>query len=42
LMKETFITLEDPNLAYLVEGTPEFSAYIADMFWAQEYARANR
>jgi tRNA-splicing ligase RtcB (3'-phosphate/5'-hydroxy nucleic acid ligase) len=42
LMKETFITLEDPNLAYLVEGTPEFSAYIADMLWAQEYARANR
>jgi RNA-splicing ligase RtcB len=34
--------LEDPDLAYLTEGTPEFDAYIADMLWAQEYARANR
>jgi tRNA-splicing ligase RtcB (3'-phosphate/5'-hydroxy nucleic acid ligase) len=34
--------LEDPDLAYFLEGTPEFSAYIADMLWAQEYARANR
>jgi tRNA-splicing ligase RtcB len=25
-----------------VEGTPEFEAYIADMLWAQDYARANR
>ena len=24
------------------EGTPEFEAYIADMLWAQDYARANR
>ena len=36
------LRLEDPNLAYLVEGTAEFDAYIADMLWAQEYARANR
>ncbi len=42
LMKKLFITLEDPDLAYLVEHTPEFDAYIADMLWAQEYARANR
>ena len=42
LMKKLFINLEDPDLAYLVEGTPEFDAYIADMLWAQEYARANR
>jgi RNA-splicing ligase RtcB len=34
--------LEDPDLAYLTEGTPEFDAYIADMLWAQDYARANR
>jgi RNA-splicing ligase RtcB len=34
--------LEDPDLACFLEGTPEFSAYIADMLWAQEYARANR
>jgi tRNA-splicing ligase RtcB len=42
LMKKLFITLEDPDLAYLVEDTPEFGAYIADMLWAQDYARANR
>ena len=34
--------LEDPDLAYFLEGTPEFEAYIADMLWAQDYARANR
>jgi tRNA-splicing ligase RtcB len=42
LMKKLFISLEDPDLAYLVEDTAEFDAYIADMLWAQEYARANR
>jgi tRNA-splicing ligase RtcB len=42
LMKKLFITLEDPDLAYLVEDTAEFDAYIADMLWAQDYARANR
>jgi tRNA-splicing ligase RtcB (3'-phosphate/5'-hydroxy nucleic acid ligase) len=42
LMKKLFISLEDPDLAYLVEDTPEFNAYIADMLWAQDYARANR
>jgi tRNA-splicing ligase RtcB len=34
--------LEDPDLAYFTQGTPEFSFYIADMLWAQEYAMANR
>jgi tRNA-splicing ligase RtcB len=34
--------LEDPDLAYFIHGTPEFKAYIADMLWAQDYARANR
>jgi tRNA-splicing ligase RtcB len=42
MMKKFFINLEDPHLAYLAEGTPAFDAYIADMLWAQEYARANR
>lgn len=42
LMKRWFVDLEDPDLAYLVEGTPEFDAYIADMLWAQDYAAANR
>jgi tRNA-splicing ligase RtcB len=34
--------LEDRDLAYFKEGTLEFDEYIADMLWAQEYARANR
>jgi RNA-splicing ligase RtcB len=42
LMKKTFITLEDPDLAYFVQGTPEFDAYIADMLWSQRYAMASR
>jgi tRNA-splicing ligase RtcB (3'-phosphate/5'-hydroxy nucleic acid ligase) len=42
VMKQLFIHLEDPSLAYLVEGTPEFDAYIADMLWAQDYALGNR
>lgn len=42
LMKRYFIELEDRDLAYLVEGQPEFNAYIDDMLWAQEYARVNR
>lgn len=42
LMKEMFIELPDPDLAYLVEGTPAFDAYICDMLWAQDYAMGNR
>jgi tRNA-splicing ligase RtcB len=42
LMRRYFITLDDPDLAYLVEGTPEFDAYIDHMLWAQDYALANR
>jgi tRNA-splicing ligase RtcB len=42
LAKQLELRLEDPDLAYFVEGTPEFDAYVRDMLWAQEYARANR
>jgi tRNA-splicing ligase RtcB len=42
LAKALELKLEDPNLAYFTEGTSEFTAYIADMLWAQDYARANR
>jgi tRNA-splicing ligase RtcB len=42
LAKDLELRLEDPDLAYFVEGTPEFGAYIGDMLWSQEYARANR
>lgn len=34
--------LEDPELAWLQEGTPEFDAYVRDLGWAQAYARENR
>ena len=34
--------LEDPDLAYFTQGTPEFQAYISDMLWAQDYALENR
>ncbi len=34
--------LEDPDLAHLVQGTPEFDAYIDGMLWAQDYALENR
>lgn len=42
LMKEYFIKLPDPDLAYLVENTTEFDEYMADLMWAQAYALANR
>jgi tRNA-splicing ligase RtcB (3'-phosphate/5'-hydroxy nucleic acid ligase) len=42
LAKEAMLSLEDMDLAYFVQGTAEFEAYIADMLWAQDYARANR
>ena len=42
LAKEAMVQLEDLDLAYFVQGTPEFEVYIADMLWAQDYARANR
>jgi len=34
--------LEDPDLAFFMDGTPEFAAYIGDLLWAQSYAAANR
>jgi tRNA-splicing ligase RtcB len=42
LAEDLELRLEDPDLAYFLEGTEEFAAYIGDMLWAQEYARANR
>jgi tRNA-splicing ligase RtcB len=42
LAKHLELRLEDPDLAYFVDGTAEFASYIADMRWAQEYALANR
>ncbi|TAP45234.1 RtcB family protein [Arthrobacter sp. S39] len=34
--------LPDPDLAYLDEGTPEFTRYIAELRWAQHFALLNR
>lgn len=42
LCKRWFIKLEDQDLAYLIEGTPEFDDYIEDLNWAQEFALLNR
>lgn len=42
LMKKYFIDLPDPDLAYLVEETESFHAYIDALHWAQDYAKANR
>lgn len=42
LMKQYFIKLADPDLAYLVEGTAEFRRYIDDMLWSQKYAMGSR
>jgi tRNA-splicing ligase RtcB len=36
------LQLEDSDLAYFSEGTPEFAEYVDDMLWAQDYALANR
>lgn len=40
--RKAYIQLEDRDLAYLVEGTPEFDLYIQDLNWAQHFALLNR
>jgi len=42
LAKQWWIELPDPDLAYLVEGTAEFRAYIRELRWAQHFALLNR
>ena len=42
VMRRYFIDLPDPDLAYLVEHTPEFDRYVYAMLWAQDYALRNR
>ena len=42
LAKQWWIDLPDPDLAYLVEGTPEFTRYIRELRWAQQFALLNR
>lgn len=42
LMKQYFIELPDPDLAFLVQKTPQFEAYLHDLLWAQRFAMSNR
>ena len=41
-VKRERISVPDRDLAFLVEDTDEFWAYIRDLTWAQEYALLNR
>ncbi len=40
--RRRFVDLPDRDLAYLVEGEPEFDAYIEALTWAQRFAWLNR
>lgn len=42
LMESMFIKLDDPDLSYLIEGTPKFNDYMRDLSWAQHFALLNR
>jgi tRNA-splicing ligase RtcB len=42
LAKQWWIDLPHPDLAYLVEGAPEFTRYIRELRWAQQFALLNR
>lgn len=42
LCKRWWIDLPNPELAYLAEGTPEFTSYIKELAWAQKFAALNR
>jgi tRNA-splicing ligase RtcB len=41
-MEQIFVKLPDPDLAYLVEGSSMFEAYMTDLHWAQHFAMLNR
>jgi len=42
LARNLSFKVEDLDLGWLSEGTDAFDHYIADMLWAQDYAKANR
>ena len=42
LCRRWYISLPDPDLAYLIEGTDEFDRYVAELNWAQGFAYENR
>ena len=41
-MRRLLVDLPDPDLAYFVQGSPEFRAYVRDLEWCQAYALRNR
>jgi tRNA-splicing ligase RtcB len=41
-MRQMFVDLPDPDLAYFAQGTEAFTAYMDDLKWCQEYAFENR
>lgn len=41
-LADALTSLEDPDLAWFVQGTPAFEVYVTDMLWAQDYALLNR
>jgi tRNA-splicing ligase RtcB len=42
LCKQWWIDLPNADLAYLPQGTPELTAYLRDLAWAQRFAFENR
>lgn len=42
MCEKWWISLPDKDLAYLVEGSPEFWAYVRELRWAQQFALLNR
>ncbi|WP_423494673.1 RtcB family protein [Microbacterium esteraromaticum] len=42
LARQWWIDLPDPDLAYLAEGTEQFTQYIRELRWAQRFALLNR
>jgi tRNA-splicing ligase RtcB len=38
IMDKNLVQLKDRDLAYLAEGRKEFSDYITDLLWAQDFA----
>jgi tRNA-splicing ligase RtcB len=42
LMAQFWVTLPNADLAYLPQGTREFTSYISELKWAQAFALANR
>ncbi len=42
LMKTYATSVPDPDLAFLVQESPDFARYVKDLLWAQAYAMQNR